>query len=364
MVEFDLELAHRMFGLLLGPVDALIKDKGHLLVVPSGPLTAMPFHVLVTEQPAAPMPQRLGERVAAFRNAAWLIKRQAVSVLPAVASLQTLRSSARRNPDTKPMIGFGDPEFDVKPVQDDKNEQRPVSRGAPGAYGGYWRGQGVDRAALATLEFLPDTAVELTAVAEAVGASKADIFLKSAATVTAVKAAPLSDYRVVYFATHGLVAGEIGGLGEPSLALSLPAKPTDDDDGLLRASQVAQLKLNADWVVLSACNTIAGDKPGAEALSGLARAFFYAGARALLVTHWDVETKSAVQLTTAAFAALKAEPMLGRAEAMRRSMLALLHDEKSSPLNAFPAVWGPFVVVGEGGAADVAAREPSPEKPR
>jgi CHAT domain-containing protein/tetratricopeptide (TPR) repeat protein len=364
MVEFDIELAHRMFGLLLGPVDALIKDKGHLLVVPSGPLTAMPFHVLVTEQPAVPMPQRLGERVAPFRNAAWLIKRQAISVLPAVASLQTLRSSARTKADAKPMIGFGDPDFDVKPVQEDKNEHQPVrSRGTPGAYGDYWRGQGVDRAALATLEFLPDTAVELRAIAQAVGASEADIFLRSAATVTAVKAAPLSDYRVVYFATHGLVAGEIGGLGEPSLALSLPAKPTDDDDGLLRASQVAQLKLNADWVVLSACNTIAGDKPGAEALSGLARAFFYAGARALLVTHWDVETKSAVRLTTAAFAALKAEPMLGRAEAMRRSMLALLHDV-SSPLNAFPAVWGPFVVVGEGGAADVAVREPSPEKPR
>ena len=77
------------------------------------------------------------------------------------------------------------------------------------------------------------------------------------------------------------MAGDVKGVAEPSLALSVPAQPTDDDDGLLKASEVAQLKLNADWVVLSACNTIAGDKPGAEALSGLARAFFYAGARAL-----------------------------------------------------------------------------------
>jgi hypothetical protein len=60
-------------------------------------------------------------------------------------------------------------------------------------------------------------------------------------------------------------------------ALTLPPQPTEFDDGLLTASEVAQLKLNADWVVLSACNTAAGDKPGAEALSGLARAFFYAG---------------------------------------------------------------------------------------
>jgi CHAT domain-containing protein len=55
-------------------------------------------------------------------------------------------------------------------------------------------------------------------------------------------------------------------------------RPTDLDRGLLTASEVAQLKFNADWVVLSACNTIAGDKPGAEVLSGLARSFFYAGA--------------------------------------------------------------------------------------
>ncbi len=165
-----------------------------------------------------------------------------------------------------------------------------------------------------------------------------------------MKHTPLADYRIVYFATHGLVAGDVKGLGEPSLALSIPAKPTDEDDGLLKASEVAQLKLNADWVVLSACNTVAGDKPGAEALSGLARAFFYAGARALLVSHWAVASDAATRLTTQAFAVLKADPTLGRAEAMRRTMLAYLND-KSSPENAYPALWGPFAVIGEGGGA-------------
>ena len=86
------------------------------------------------------------------------------------------------------------------------------------------------------------------------------------------------------------MAGDIQDLAEPALALTIPKELNDADDGLLTASEIAQLKLNADWVVLSACNTIAGDKPGAEALSGLARAFFYAGARALLVSHWAVET--------------------------------------------------------------------------
>jgi CHAT domain-containing protein len=110
---------------------------------------------------------------------------------------------------------------------------------------------------------------------------------------------------------------------------------------------VAQLKLNADWVVLSACNTIAGEKPGAEALSGLARAFFYAGARALLVSHWTVNSYAAARLTTSTFDILNSDPKLGRAEALRHAMLAYMNDA-SNPKNAYPAYWASFVVVGEG----------------
>ncbi len=104
---------------------------------------------------------------------------------------------------------------------------------------------------------LPDTADELSAVARDVGAADADIHLGRDASETTLKRAALAQYGIIYFATHGLVAGDVKGLGEPSLALSLPDRPSELDDGLLTASEVAQLKLNADWVVLSACNTIA-----------------------------------------------------------------------------------------------------------
>ena len=134
---------------------------------------------------------------------------------------------------------------------------------------------------------------------------------------------------------------------EPALALSIPAKPTEEDDGLLTASEIAQLKLDADWAVLSACNTAAEEKPGAEALSGLARAFFYAGAHALLVSHWAVDSDAATRLTTTTFDILQSDPKLGRAEALRRAMLAYMNDA-TDPLNAYPALWAPFVVVGEG----------------
>ena len=196
---------------------------------------------------------------------------------------------------------------------------------------------------------LPDTADELNAVALRLGAPSNDIHLGGDASETTVKRAKLADYGIVYFATHGLVAGDVKGVAEPSLVLSLPQQPTDLDDGLLTASEVAQLKLNADWVVLSACNTIAGDKPGAEALSGLARAFFYAGARALLVSHWAVSSEAATRLSILTFERLKADPKLGRAEALRQAMLAYLNDT-SSPRNAYPAFWAPFALIGEGAA--------------
>jgi CHAT domain-containing protein len=301
------------------------------------------------QPPAKPVLQI--KDVALYRDAAWLIKRHAISVLPSVASLRSLRLLARKSESAKPMIGFGDPIFDPAP--------RPVAlpggsakkRRAPAitrAYSEFWQGSAGDRLKLvAALPPLPETADELTAVAAKLGAARSDIHLQKDANETTVKHAALANYRVIYFATHGLLAGDVKGLGEPALALTIPDAPNELDDGLLTASEVAQLKLDADWVVLSACNTAAGEKPGAEALSGLARAFFYAGARALLVSHWAVETQAATALTTSTFDLLKRDPRLGPAEALRRAMLAYMNDA-SDPLNPYPGLWAPFEVVGEG----------------
>ena len=349
-VLFDMGLANELYAALIGPVEGVIKDSRHLLVVPTGALTSLPFHLLVTEKPPIAIPQL--KDIGSYRDAAWLIKRQAMSVLPAVANLKALRQVGSRDPGAKPLVGFGDPVFDPAERAKALAERHAAQTGiaVTQGYGDFWNGASIDRAGLARyLPSLLDTADELKAVATMLGAAAGDLHLGSDASETVVKRTALADYRVVYFATHGLVAGDIAGLGEPSLALTIPKQPTELDDGLLTASEVAQLKLNADWVVLSASNTAAADKPGAEALSGLARAFFYAGARSLLVSHWAIDSEAAIRLTTSTFAIMTADPKLGRAEALRQAMLAYMND-RSGPLNAYPAFWAPFSIIGEGAA--------------
>ena len=228
-----------------------------------------------------------------------------------------------------------------------------VTRSAKGlsAIASYFRDGQANVAEVRKLCPLPDTAHELRCVARSLGAEPSAVVLGKDMTEAAVKTATLSRYRVLHFATHGLLAGEVAQLGqaraEPALVLSPPDQPTEEDDGLLTASEVASLKLDADWVVLSACNTAGGEEAGAEALSGLARAFFYAGARALLVSHWPVDSYAATMLMSRTFAEMRKSGAVGRAEAFRRAMLALMSDDQR-PWTAHPAVWAPFVVVGAG----------------
>jgi CHAT domain-containing protein/tetratricopeptide (TPR) repeat protein len=379
-LPFRLDLAHELYVALFGPIEDLIKDK-QILVVPSGPLTSLPFNVLVTATPETALPTGFD----GYRNVAWLGRAQAITVLPAVASLRALGAVGRAPDD---YIGYGDPlltgdaavcrhaQLPTRcPAVASASAAGPVvvaasgdGRATVGGRGGrgsadldqVYARQAASRAVVERVRSLcplPDTAYEISCVAERFSENSRLIRLGAAATKSDIKKlsvdGALARYRIVHFATHGLLAGDVAALartqGEPALVMTPPDRPQDaDDNGLLTASEIAQLKLNADWVVLSACNTAAGDGLGAEALSGLARAFFFAQARALLVSHWPVYSDAAVRLTTSAFAELDRNPRAERAEALRSAMIELMDDDRPDSENAHPSVWAPFVVVGEG----------------
>jgi CHAT domain-containing protein len=194
-------------------------------------------------------------------------------------------------------------------------------------------------------------------MAEALGVDPAKaLYFGRAANEQNVETIDLSRFSIVAFATHGLVPGDLDGLTQPALALSAPQLAGIKGDGLLTMEKILALKLDADWVVLSACNTAAGAGAGAEAASGLGSAFFYAGTRALLVTNWSVHSASARELTTDLFRRQGADPALSRAEALRQAMMTLLDgpglvDSAGHTVftYAHPLFWAPYSVIGDGG---------------
>jgi CHAT domain-containing protein len=344
--EFDLAQAARLYEQVLKPADQVWKGAQSLLVAANDALSQLPFGLLPTAPAAG---GEGGVRFAHYAKAPWLIRSIAVTQVPAVNTLVTLRGL---KPGTQgaSFAGFGDPQFSAQqvaaaspdgPVM--RNLGRPRGTGEEAGYRSY-----------SALPALPDTREEILSIAQALKADASkDVFLGTRANKQNVKGQNLATRRIVAFATHGLIPGDLPGLEEPALALSAPDGKAET--GLLTLQDVLGLKLDADWVVLSACNTAAGDGAGAEAISGLGRGFFYAGSRALLVTHWPVETRSARLLVTRLFERYAADPKLTRAEALRQASLSVMEDMAKDASGktlfsyAHPLFWAPYALVGDGG---------------
>lgn len=335
LAPFPARKSYQLYCDLVAPAEALLDGVQHLILVPDDALQSLPLSVLISQNPEKE-PQTLEDH----RALRWLGMEKAVTVLPSVSSLKALRKIAKASKGPFPFLGVGDPD-----LEGPSGWPRRTHAVAP-----MFRGEIANTDAVRALAPLPETAEELRAIAGALGAKASDLYLRARAREPLLRQASLDQYKVVAFATHALVSGELEGLAEPALVLTPPSSEgTLEDDGLLTASKIATLKLDCDLVVLSACNTAATDgSPDADGLSGLAKAFFYAGARAVLVSHWPVWSDATIALTTNAFAELKQEPSIGRAEALRRSMRAML--DPANPVEfAHPLAWGPFTLAGEGG---------------
>jgi CHAT domain-containing protein len=360
---FDLKLGYEIYSLLLKPVEAGWKSAKNLVVVTNGALGLLPLSLL----PIAPseIKDDSGLAFAGYRHVPWLARTHAVTVVPSGAAFKTLRNIPPGSDKRERLIGFGDPLFSKAQAEEaalpDKEESMQLAaastRGIPLKRRSSPQLAGVDSAELALLPRLPDTADELRSIALALEADPSKVLqLGAKANERAVKNTDLSRFKIIVFATHGLVPGELNGLTQPALALSAPDVTGDDGDGLLTMEEILALRLDADWVVLSACNTGAGAGAGAEAASGLGRAFFYAGTRALLVTNWSVHSQSARDLTTDLFRRQATNPTLTRGEALRQASMTLadgpgFKDAEGKTLFSYahPIFWAPFTIIGDGG---------------
>lgn len=352
---FDRAESYRLYSQLILPVEETFKDKTTLITITTGALTALPLSVLTT----AP-PEGEDADLDALAATPWLADRYALASLPSVSSLRALRcylvaDPAARSPGCPPMpaaaprraagatplrlAAFGAPLLTGAPTD--------PTRGAPVAET-VMDGRLADVSRLKALPYLRGSRLEL----ESLKARYPDSVVRIGAEATeqAVRTTDfdaLSRARFVVFSTHGLMAGSAA--AEPGLVLTPPDLATEADDGYLGASEAAQLRLDAEFVVLSACNTAASDgRPGGEGLSGLARAFFYAGARSVLVSHWEVSDAATTTLITATFADLDSHAIGDpgvRARALQAGQRAVRAERRWS----HPAYWAAFTLVGEPG---------------
>jgi CHAT domain-containing protein len=350
---FDVASAYRLYQQLLEPVSESLKGKKVMLVVPHAELGQLPLSVLITKP--ITQPSKTGIPFSGYKNLPWLAKEIGIAQIPSVTALTALRNLPEGNRNRRNFVGFGDPYFSAsqqKSAEKTIKAMQLATRGTPLKLRNVPKMSGVSSAELALLPRLPDTSEEIQDIAKVMSASPDDIFLHQKASVKQVMSMDLSNRKVVMFATHGLVPGELNGLTQPALAMSSPEVTGDSDDGLLTMDQVLTLKLDADWVVLSACNTAAGDGAGSEAVSGLGRAFFFAGAKALLVSNWPVDSAASRSLMTDLFKRQQAKG-IAKAEALKESMVAQIEQggftegKVMKYSYAHPLFWAPFVIVGD-----------------
>jgi CHAT domain-containing protein len=316
----------------MDPLSEQLKDIRHLIIHANGPLASLPFAVLTTAAPVAN--DRPGP------STPWLSRRHAFSYAPSLHGFVALRTQSARKRAPKPFLGIGNPVL--------TGGVGPTTAALDRLAGNCRADQPAPAEQIRALARLPDTEVEIKGVAKLLApAAQSPWLLGGQAKEEALRGLGLDQYRVLYFATHALLPGELRCQSEPALVLTPPQQTAKGrpSDGLLQASEIANLRINADMVVLSACNTAGGNRgSGGEALSGLAESFFYSGARSLVVSHWQVPSEPTSRLMKDFFGRLSAEGSPSSAQALREAQLAM----SASPKSAHPFYWGAFVIVGDG----------------
>ncbi len=347
---FEGSAAADLYAKLVAPVVAGLGQAETVYSVTGGSLGSIPLSILVLGKPPRQDKDEAVE-LSELARTRWLGDVYALATLPSVSSLRAYPAAARGSDADPDFAGVGDPVL---------GPPEEIARGSSSAKTANVRGANnlAQPGVLKSLSSLPGTRRELLAIARALGSPDDALLLAEAATETRIKTSPaVLNARILAFATHAMLPGELEGNAEPGLVMTPPDAPSAGDDGYLTASEAAALKLRADWVVLSACNTAGpADGGSGESLSGLARAFFFAGARSLLVSHWPVLDTVGAAITSETFRIAAAKPDLSRAEALRLALRGIRSGTSvlGEPIAGWqanwadPWAWAPFSLIESG----------------
>jgi CHAT domain-containing protein len=348
---FARSLAHDIYRETIGPVEAMLEGKNRLIVISSGPLTTLPFSVLVRRAPTGS-----DSDPAALRATPWLGDRVAISQLDSIFSFLLMR---QRPVAVTPaghqftFVGVGDPVTYGRDLL--CNNDRGVARSVAGELRSASQGFTNPHLLIRMLPRLRCTAVELDAMARMLQAPRSILLKAENATEARFRHTDISSADLIHFATHGLVGDFVGlRVTESALVLTPPSDgvdPPSDNDGFLLASDISQLRLRAQIVILSTCNSGQGEDIDSPPLGGLARAFLNAGARNLMVSFWPVNDRVGPLLTVEAVRLLRAsEGRLTASEALQQAMRSLRNNTSiDGPNNSFahPGYWASYSMISD-----------------
>ncbi len=331
MPPFDAAAAYELYRLVFAPVAQTLQGVTEVSWYGHGPLGAVPPAVLISAPPAKPLLRTAAE----FNQAKFLVDRYAFSALADLSLFAWHRDRPRASRSESRFLGVGAPLLTAEEVAGG-----PRSRS-------YELAGGLDGTELAALPKLAESVDEMRGLAGIVGEPNATLWLGPDASEQRFVGDALRGYGLIALATHGFLPGEVRGMPEPSLMLALAPGRQDRFDGLLTSREIASLQLDSPLVILSACNTASADgRPHGETFTGLSQAFFNAGARSLMVSHWPVMSGAAVQLTVGTVERSRT-PETSLSRSLQLAMQAARTAGAASAIEAHPSFWGPFVIVGD-----------------
>ena len=332
LAQFNPEIGHKLYTLLLKKIIASVPKDGHIIIVPDEILGVLPFEALVSE-----MPERYqmaeGEKGPFPLGIRYVGDERNISYYQSATALAMIRSLRQKTKAAKPMLVVADPVFDVADARlRGKTHLAKVTKYQMNLM------RAVEDEGGFSFPRLEQTSV-LAGRLDKNFNNSADVLEGLNATYANLKKHDLKKYRYLVFATHGILGNHVPGIREPALVLTQVGNP-EDGDGFLTMSEVMDLSLDATCSALTACETGLGRNVSGEGVMGMGRAFQYAGSRSVLVSLWSVAEESTTKLTERFFYYLK----IGKKS---REALKLARTDIRRDGYEHPFYWAPFILIGE-----------------